>query len=894
MRESQEERDGFFSPEKFKEMTQDVAGWLDQVSTFSGCSAPSVATSTFTAKLQSIDGGGVAQEPGGDLNSRYSMDHSKPIRTKVSVTSDDTNAVATTASAAQNAQRNTRKRTPGIILLIEQGNWKRVEERAKKYPNECKMTAYIKKGERSSLPSRGIQTSMSNFSMDTTVTSAIQSSNSTDMERTSSSDSISYVKVKPLHQACQRLRRVHSQITESITEQMEHRRTLANDQFFQNVSSFEDSEDGTGYSNAGCFSYSHSFETQEEWNDPWIDACKAVLAILEAYPDAASMRESRHGCLPLHLAVFAMRPCPTIDLSQMEAPSPTRHRRTNDILEDLHPPRPLSTGQRRSPSASSLGSNTLNSLDDFSAMMNSVPSTGHNNYVNKSQTTSSFDVSSRLDAIETKLQNSKRKSLSPQDEDYILESARFLSRPASIASNPVRDVSVSTVTSTCSNSVVSKCSTVNASPLRHKNFDLRKYAANSSKRDEFSIKVLKALIRAFPKGVETDSEGGRLPLNFAISGQASLPVIEALIKEYPDAARHRTFDTSLPLHIAAKTGVSDPRVVSKLLDVYPDACLGKNKWERTPEEEALLAAGENGRPHQMDILQQLRKHRRAFFEIMSQQRLKQTKANAVQSSMEQGQEKSEITLDLAALIKDRRWSLIMSRLDALQTQLQAIHNVELRGGYYAECTAVYLACEYEPPCEVLEAFLSICPHHAAIKTIPGEKLPLHALCTYGSSLNSICILLDSNSNTAKQVDALGNLPLHCACYSGASVDIIESLLRVDPKTVEVPNRNKDTSRDIVQRLNHANRIDVLSLIEETSLELLKKKRQYDSNKVKKQSEIERDTNKQKKSGIFRLFLDKKKKTSETAKNKDTMQSTPLNTTDGDVEIELADDAMLWL
>lgn len=893
MRESQEERDGFFSPEKFKEMTQDMAGWLGQVSSFNGCSTPSVASAqSINGDTSTTTNTTTTQIPKGDLPNCYSkteieppMNHAHPSSTKYPVTSDYTNATQKTT------QKST---TPGIILLIEQGNWKRVEERAKKYPNECKMTTYIKKGERNTLPNRGIQTSMSNFSMDTTVTSALQSSNSKDTERTSSSDSSpSYAKVKALHQACQRLRRVHSQITKLISEQLEHRRNMAHDQSFQSGSSFDDSEDDLGFSNAGCFSYSHSFDTEEVWNDPWIDACKAVLAILEAYPDAASMRESRHGCLPLHLAAFAMRPCPTIDLSQIEVPSPTRHKGSNESLEELPPPRPLSYGQRRSPSASSLGSNTLNSLGDFSAMMNSVPSTGNFNYFNKSQTESSFDLSSRLDAIESKLRNSNCKSLSLQDEDCILESARISSRPASIASNPVRNVSVSTITSTCSNSVVSKSSTVHASPMSHKNFDLRQYAANSSKRDEFSVKVLKALIRAFPKGVQTDSEGGRLPLHLALCGQASLPVIESLIKAYPDAARHRTLDTSLPLHIAARNGVSDPRVVNKLLDVYPDACLGKNKWERTPEEEALLAAGENGRQHQMDILQQLRKHRRAFFEVMSQQRLAQTTVNDVQST-EEGQERSEMTLDLTSLIKDRRWSLIMSRLDMLQTQLQAIHKVELRGGYYAECTAFYLACEYEPPFEVLEAFLSLCPHHAAIKTIPGDKLPLHALCTYGSSLNSICVLLHSNANTAKQVDTLGNLPLHCACYSGASVDIIESLLRVDPKTVEVPNKSKDTSRDIVQRLNHINRNDVLSLIEETSLELLKKKRQYVSDKVKKQSEQERDINKQKKSGIFRLFLEKKKKTSETTKNEDAMHSTPINTTDGDVEVELAEDAMLWL
>jgi len=32
-------------------------------------------------------------------------------------------------------------------------------------------------------------------------------------------------------------------------------------------------------------------------DDPWIEVCKAILEIIHANPDAASERESRHGCM---------------------------------------------------------------------------------------------------------------------------------------------------------------------------------------------------------------------------------------------------------------------------------------------------------------------------------------------------------------------------------------------------------------------------------------------------------------------------------------------------------------------------------------------------------------------------------------------------------------------
>lgn len=49
-------------------------------------------------------------------------------------------------------------------------------------------------------------------------------------------------------------------------------------------------------------------------------------------------------------------------------------------------------------------------------------------------------------------------------------------------------------------------------------------------------------------------------------------------------------------------------VAVSLLKSYPDATVGRNRWERTPLEEALCMAGENGRPHQSFLVRALRKH----------------------------------------------------------------------------------------------------------------------------------------------------------------------------------------------------------------------------------------------------------------------------------------------
>lgn len=130
----------------------------------------------------------------------------------------------------------------------------------------------------------------------------------------------------------------------------------------------------------------------------------------------------------------------------------------------------------------------------------------------------------------------------------------------------------------------------------------------SEKREEWAVRVLNALLDAFPKGIRMDSEGGRLPLHTACAGRATPRVVTTLLTAYPAAARHRNKDGFLPLHLAAHWGISHPNVAIALLKSYPDATFGRNRWERTPLEEALCMAGENGRPHQAALVRSLRKH----------------------------------------------------------------------------------------------------------------------------------------------------------------------------------------------------------------------------------------------------------------------------------------------
>lgn len=276
--------------------------------------------------------------------------------------------------------------------------------------------------------------------------------------------------------------------------------------------------------------------------DPFVEVCNFILMLIELYPDAAGMRESRHGCLPLHLAAFAS--C-TLNNSQ--------------------------------------------STDNESVSANSEPSPS-----------SPFSLSSLSNALP-------------------FMPSGGVARPSAL-NHHSRSQSENTAATTMTAGFMEEMFTGSQTDYQKGSVLLPGEGGNSTsvsmgpniliseKREEMAVKVLNSLLDAYPRGIRMDSEGGRLPLHTACAGRATPRVVSTLITAYPSAARHRNKDGFLPLHLSAHWGISHPNVATCLLKAYPDATFGRNRWERTPLEEALCMAGENGRPHQAALVRALRKH----------------------------------------------------------------------------------------------------------------------------------------------------------------------------------------------------------------------------------------------------------------------------------------------
>ena len=420
------------------------------------------------------------------------------------------------------------------------------------------------------------------------------------------------------------------------------------------------------------------------------------------------------------------------------------------------------------------------------------------------------------------------------------------------------------------------------------NFVVSQYMADVQVREEYSTRVLQALLAVYPKSVRIDSEGSRLPLHTAVAGRAILPVIRRILAAYPDAARHRNKEGYLPLHLAAHWGVSSSLVAPLLLMAYPDACLGKNRWEHTPLEEALAIAGENGRMHQVQLVRALRRHPGYWIRVLHKYHLNSSAA-VVEENLDQVEKllddlfhenhgyesnnnafgmdssvdihvptllhnpESAATLDitgrqddisssddikqysvqsssrdeqctLESLIQRKSWTQFLSRIQKDPTDVSILRKTPVRAGYTARVSLLYLSCERNPPLQVIETLVALCPVATITRKDPGGQLPLHAACTWGAALDVISFLIGIHPLACSQMDDLGNLPLHCACFSGCSDEVMDALLQAFPRAVMTRNEHGSVPSDIVRRLSHVNKRSVMDLIEKFEVQILLKPR----------------------------------------------------------------------
>lgn len=129
-------------------------------------------------------------------------------------------------------------------------------------------------------------------------------------------------------------------------------------------------------------------------------------------------------------------------------------------------------------------------------------------------------------------------------------------------------------------------------------------ALHEACKNQPPIKVVEALLKAFPDAIKTKGRWGYTPLHYACSSGASPEVVARLIKAYPAATRIRDESNDfLPIHLAAKWGAAE-EVIMSILTTYPEGYFLKDTTGKTaiengktlpmPIRESVVRALEHG------------------------------------------------------------------------------------------------------------------------------------------------------------------------------------------------------------------------------------------------------------------------------------------------------------
>lgn len=627
----------------------------------------------------------------------------------------------------------------------------------------------------------------------------------------------------------------------------------------------------TSASNGGCGIINGIVEV-----DPFIEVCRFILLLVEIYPDACGMRETRHGCLPLHLAAFAS----CIRTSNTNHNSASQNNDAAAAAAALSPANStFSTYSLSSalPSpASATATTTTQNFDDKAftdrtsatiskpAAVTNYHRCASESTVDTMRTTMSAAIAEENCAgIQSVYHNeyNQQQQLSGRQRSHLsIQTESSIASQISAAGSPLQQQQ--------------------QQQKRVQSVSIGSHVFISEKREDYALKVLNSLLDAYPRGIRMESEGKRLALHTAAAGRATPRVITTLVTAYPAATRHRNTDGFLPLHLCAHWGISHPNVVITMLKQYPDATFGRNRWERTPLEEALCMAGENGRPHQPALVRALRKHP-TYWERPEGVLFHQARQNPPSShdakhnivdidetlaSMEdtmhddddsdddlfldnspyyddsrngqygrprtnngpqaKGKEVlSPVVNDLPTLIRNKSWEAAAQRLKTNPTESNLNLKVITRGGFTSTLnfTPLHYACERRPPKAFIETLIRLCPEAVAKRTMPGGGLPLHIACTWYAKKDVVDILL-TDRNACKTQDELGNLPIHSACFSGTSSAVVEAILKAYPKAVLARNHQGSLPEDITKRLKHENRVSVLALLNLCTDEVVTKRK----------------------------------------------------------------------
>jgi len=252
-----------------------------------------------------------------------------------------------------------------------------------------------------------------------------------------------------------------------------------------------------------------------------------------------------------------------------------------------------------------------------------------------------------------------------------------------------------------------------------------------------TVDVVKALIKAYPKGVETIDKYKRLPLHHAAVHGACLKVVKTLVEAYPDSVRAEDQFGKAPyscLH-GPSTVQNNSTEYCTIIDILADAS------DKLPEKLHYM----------MDLESTL-----------SNEFTRDTSSNENYTS-------------LFSAIQERAWDDVIecAKTNPQDAKVWSICN-DIDGEVKWKRLPIHEACIHKPPAYIVKTLLNLYLEGAKAKDM-SMRQPLHHAAVHQASLEVIEILLIANPDSVETIDSFDKTPL--ACLTSSSHTLVQALSR---------------------------------------------------------------------------------------------------------------------
>jgi len=322
-----------------------------------------------------------------------------------------------------------------------------------------------------------------------------------------------------------------------------------------------------------------------------------------------------------------------------------------------------------------------------------------------------------------------------------------------------------------------------------------------------SFECIKALLLAYNATYEVDSHHC-LPIHHVCEhGVSDVRVAKLLLKLNKGSTRTPDHHGMLPLHLAAWGGQISEDVVDLLLKIHAPAIRVRDRRGRTP----VQIAQRRNNMRMLNVLVNHHNHNQHHLNQQQQQQHQQHNNTLLTPTSSANLSDPLLSSSLGTFSFASKSTLTTTMTPGGMMTMSSIKSIK---------TELYKAVSEKRWKDVIRIVM-VNPEQAnEWKLVQGydgsilsRLLPIHLACQINPPDEVIAALLEAAPLSVKAQGNASALPLHSACAHGASIGVVEMLLRAYPQSIHCKDAESRIPLDYARDSYHANKGVIIHALE---------------------------------------------------------------------------------